>query len=194
MRILCRVLLTAGLWTVCALAQMPDYKSVGRAPPPEEMGEWDISVGPAGKELPPGSGTVKAGAELYARKCQACHGENLEGRPASGNAIRVPALVGGQGTLTTSHIRRSIGSYWPFATTLYDFINRAMPPNQPMQFNPEEVYSLTAFLLYKNGIIQETDMIDAKSLPKIQMPNRSNFVPLTPVWDPKAVRPYGVYP
>lgn len=194
MRSFCRVLLAGGLFAACALAQLPDYKSIGRTPGADEVKAWDISVGPEGKELPPGHGTVQAGAQLYAQKCQACHGANLQGRPAQGAAIRVPALVGGQGTLTTPHIHRSIGSYWPFATTIYDFINRAMPPNQPMQFKPDEVYSITAFLLFKNGIIQEDDIIDAKSLPKIKMPNRDNFVPHDPVWDPKAVRPYGVYP
>ena len=175
---------------VAALAQTPDYKNVGRTPSAEEMRAWDISVGPAGKELPPGSGTAKVGAEIYAKKCAVCHGATLEGSKATG----APRLVGGQGTLTTPHIQRSIGSYWPFATTIFDFINRGMPPNQPMQFKPDEVYSLSAFLLYKNGIIQESDVIDAKSLPKIQMPNRNNFVPLWPVWDKKAVRPYGIYP
>jgi cytochrome c len=188
----CRILLTGGLFAILAQAQLPDYKSIGRTPGAEEVKEWDISVGPSGKELPPGSGTANAGAQLYAQKCAACHGANLEGRRGEGG--RVPALMGGQGTLTTPHIRRTIGSYWPYATTLYDFINRAMPPNEPMQFKPDEVYSLTAFLLFKNGIIRENDVIDAKSLPEVRMPNRDNFVPHDPVWDKNAVRPYGVYP
>jgi cytochrome c len=194
MRSFCRVLLTVGLFAAFAQAQLPDYKSIGRTPGAEEVKAWDISVGPSGKELPPGSGTVQAGAQLYAQKCAACHGANLEGRRPPGGGTRVPALVGGQGTLTTPHIRRTIGSYWPYATTLYDFINRAMPPNQPMQFKPDEVYSITAFLLFKNGIIRENDIIDAKSLPNINMPNRDNFVPHDPVWDKNAVRLYGVYP
>ena len=171
-----------------ARAQTPDYKNVGKAPSEAEIRAWDISVGPAGKELPPGSGTAKAGEEIFMKKCAVCHGQNLEGSRAA------PRLVGGQGTLTTLHIQRSIGSYWPFATTLWDFINRAMPPKQGGSFQPDEVFALTAFLLYKNGIIQEGDVIDAKSLPKIQMPNRNNFIPFWPEWDKKAVRPYGLYP
>ena len=170
-----------------ALAQTPSYSNVGRVPTAEELRAWDISVGPAGKELPPGKGTSKEGAELYARKCVACHGQNLEGGIG-------PRLMGGQGTLTTLHIQRSIGNYWPFATTLYDFINRAMPPQQGGSFKPDELYSLVAFLLYKNEIIKEGDVMDAKSLPKIEMPNRNNFIPLWPVYDKNAKRPYGLYP
>ena len=191
MNLFCRVLIAAGLFAVIAQAQLPDYKSIGKTPSAAEVKEWDISVGPSGKELPPGKGNVQAGAQLYAQNCAACHGANLEGRRGEGG--RAPALMGGQGTLTTPHIRRTIGSYWPYATTIYDFINRAMPPTDPMKFKPDEVYSITAFLLFKNGIIREDDIIDATSLPKIKMPNRENFIPHDPVWDKNAVRLYGVY-
>ena len=179
------------LFAACcaALAQTPSYRNVGRAPTAEEIRTWDISVGPAGKELPPGHGTAKEGAAIYAQKCAACHGADLAGKEGV-----APRLMGGQGTLTTLEIKRSIGSYWPFATTIFDFINRAMPPNQGGSFKPDEVYALTAFLLYKNDIIKESDGMDAKSLPKIQMPNRNNFIPLLPEWKKDAVRPYGLYP
>ena len=171
---------------VAALAQTPAY-NVGRAPTPEELRAWDISVGPAGKELPPGSGTAKDGTALYAKKCAACHGMNLEGGKAG------PRLMGGQGTLTTEHAQRSIGSYWPFATTIWDFINRAMPKGQEATLKPDEVYALTAYLLYKNDIVKETDVIDAKTLPKVQMPNRNNFIPLWPEWKKGEDRPFGIY-
>jgi cytochrome c len=173
---------------VGVLAQTPSYNSVGRTPTQEEIRAWDISVGPAGKELPPGSGTAKEGAAIYTRKCAACHGATLEGGGGG------PALVGGQGTLTTLRIQRTIGSYWPFATTIWDYINRAMPPTQRGSLSANEVYALTAFLLYKNDIIQESDVVDAKTLPEVRMPNRNNFVPLWPEWKKDAKRPHGIYP
>lgn len=171
-----------------ALGQTPSYQGVGRAPTAEEIQAWDISVGPAGKELPPGRGTAKEGEPIYARKCTACHGPTLEGSAAG------PALVGGQGTLTTLRIRRTIGSYWPFPTTVWDYINRGMPTTQRGSLTADEVYSLTAFLLYKNDIIKETDVIDAKSLPEVRMPNRNNFIPLWPEWKKDEKRPHGIYP
>jgi mono/diheme cytochrome c family protein len=154
-----------------ALAQTPDYRNVGRAPTQEQIRAWDIAVGPDGKELPPGSGTATEGAKIFANRCAACHGQNLEGSPLG------PRLTGGEGTFNTLYPVRTIGSYWPFATTLWDYINRAMPRNQEGSLSANEVYALTAFLLYRNKIIQEGDVIDAKSLPKVQMPNRNGFVP-----------------
>ena len=154
---------------VAGWAQAPVF-SVGRAPTAEEIKAWDISVGPSGKELPPGKGTAKEGAPLYAQKCVACHGAKGEGGSA-------PALVGGRDTLTTIHPLKTVGSYWPFATSIWDYINRAMPRGQPQSLQPNEVYALTALLLYWNDIIQEGDVIDANSLPKIKMPNRDTFVP-----------------
>jgi S-disulfanyl-L-cysteine oxidoreductase SoxD len=154
-----------------ALAQTPDYRNVGRAPTQEQIRAWDIAVGPDGKELPPGSGTATEGAKIFANRCAACHGQNLEGSPLG------PRLTGGEGTFNTLYPVRTIGSYWPFATTLWDYINRAMPRNQEGSLSANEVYALTAFLLYRNKIIQEGDVIDGKSLPKVQMPNRNGFVP-----------------
>lgn len=156
-----------------ALAQMPTY-NLGRAPTAEEVRAWDISIGPEGKELPPGSGTAKKGATIYARKCAACHGPNGEGGVPGG--FRSP-LMGGEGTLTSSKPVRTIGSFWPFATTIWDFINRSMPRGQEGTLQPDEVYALTAYILHLNDLVQESDVIDAQSLPKIQMPNRNGFVP-----------------
>ncbi len=169
-----------------ALAQTPSYNSVGRTPTAEEVRAWDIAIGPAGKELPPGSGTAKEGAKVYAQKCAACHGATGVEGPAT-------VLAGGKETMTSLYPKKTIGSYWPFATTLWDYINRAMPFNDPGKLTADEVYSLTAFLLYRNDIIKETDVINASSLPKIEMPNRKAFSPAKPGWKPGEKRPFGVY-
>jgi len=159
--------------TACAgaAAQAPNYKNVGRAPTAQEMQAMDIAVGTDGKELPPGNGTAKKGAALFAQKCVACHGENQEG------SAQAPALVGGKGTLTSLHPKMTAGSYWPFATTIFDYIRRAMPRYQEGSLKADEVYSLTAFILFRNDIIKEDDVIDAATLPKIKMPNRDGFIP-----------------
>ena len=170
-------------------AQSAKYPNTGRTPTAAELKDWDISIGPAGKELPPGSGTAKEGAALYAAKCAACHGADLAGGGGG------PRLRGGEGTMTTLQAQRSIGSYWGFATTVWDYIRRDMPRGPERgALKPEEVYALTAFLLFKNGIIQETDVVDAQTLPKVKMPNRDNFVPLNPEYRKDAVRPHGIYP
>ncbi len=166
------VLIAPLVASVAAWAQAPDYKNVGRAPLPDEIRAWDTSIGPSGKGLPPGSGTAKEGAELYANKCAVCHGEAGEG------SLMAPQLVGGQGTLTSPRPVLTVGSYWAFATTAYDFISKAMPRGQEGSLKPNQVYALTAFLLYKNGIIKETDVLDAKTLPAIKMPNRDGFIPI----------------
>jgi cytochrome c len=154
-----------------AWAQAPNYKNVGRAPTPDEIRAWDTAVGPAGKELPPGSGTGKEGAEIFAEKCVVCHG------PAGEGSQMAPRLVGGKGTLTTPQPVLTVGSYWAFATTIFDFIYKAMPRGQEGSLKPDQAYALTAFLLYKNDIIKETDTIDSKTLPAIKMPNRDGFIP-----------------
>jgi S-disulfanyl-L-cysteine oxidoreductase SoxD len=164
-----------------ALAQTPDYTNVGRAPTEQEVQAMDIAVGTDGKELPLGSGTSKDGAKIFKAKCEVCHGANLEGSPMA------PALVGGKGTLTSLQPKLTVGSYWPFSTTIFDYIRRAMPRYQEGSLNADEVYSLVAFVLYRNDIIKEEDVIDAKALPKIQMPNRNGFIPqkLEEIHDPK---------
>ena len=153
------------------LAQTPDYKNVGRAPTEQEIQAMDIAIGINGKELPPGSGKAKEGARIFKVKCEVCHGANLEGSPTA------PALVGGKGTLTSLHPKLTVGSYWPFSTTIFDYIRRAMPRYQEGSLSADEVYSLVALVLYRNEIIKEDDAIDAKTLPKIQMPNRNGFIP-----------------
>ena len=152
-----------------ALGQLPTY-NLGATPSADEIRAWDIAVGPAGKELPPGSGTAQEGAKIFAQKCAVCHGPTAEG----GLAKR---LVGGQGTLGSVRSVKTIGSFWPYATSIWDFINRAMPFDKPGSLKADEVYAVTAFLLYRNNIIQETDVIDAKTLPQVKMPNRDGFIP-----------------
>ena len=162
---------------VAALAQTLTY-NLGRTPSAEEIRAWGISIGPAGKELPPGSGTAKEGTKVYAQKCAACHGPTgaeTEAEPRPG--LYPNPLVGGKGTLNSIHPVTTIGSFWPFATTIWDTINRSMPNDKPGSLSADEVYAVTAFLLYRNDIIQESDVLDAKSLPKIQMPNRNGFTP-----------------
>ena len=154
-----------------AWAQAPNYKNVGRAPTQDEIRAWDTAVGPAGRELPPGSGTAKEGAEIFANKCAVCHG------PAGEGTQMAPRLVGGKGTLTTPQPVLTVGSYWAFATTIFDFIYKAMPRGQEGSLKPDQAYALTAFLLYKNDIVKETDTIDTKTLPAIKMPNRDGFIP-----------------
>ena len=154
-----------------AMAQAPDYKNVGRAPTAQEIQAMDIAIATNGKELPPGSGSAKIGGALFAQKCAACHGEKQEG------SAQAPALVGGKGTLASLHPKMTAGSYWPFATTIFDYIRRAMPRYQEGSLKVDEVYALTAFILFRNDIIKEDDVIDATTLPKIKMPNRDGFIP-----------------
>lgn len=157
-----------------AVAQTPSYSNVGRTPTKEEIQAWDISIGPDGKGLPPGSGTAKEGAPIFASKCAVCHGPAAEGGAIGTRLAGDKAL---QETLTTLKPVRTVGSYWPFATTIWDYIHRAMPRNQAGTLNPNQIYALTAFILYKSNIIQESDVMDAKTLPKVQMPNRNGFIP-----------------
>ena len=157
-----------------AMAQTPSYSNVGRTPTKEEIRAWDISIGPDGKGLPPGSGTAKEGAAIFAKKCAVCHGPAAEGGAIG---TRLAGDKAAQESLTTLHPVKTLGSYWPFATTIWDYINRAMPRNQAGTLSANEVYALTAFILFRSNIIQESDVMDAKTLPKVQMPNRNGFIP-----------------
>ena len=161
---------------VAALAQEPTYK-LGRTPSDGEIRAWDIAISPDGKDLPPGSGTAKEGAKVYAQRCAKCHGPTGTEGLAAGNGKR---FVGGKDTLTTIRPVKTIGSYWPFATMIWDYTNRAMSTNVGATLSADEVYAVTAWLLYRNGIIQESDVINAQSLPKVQMPNRNGFIPPRP--------------
>ena len=150
-------------------AQLPTY-GVGRAPTAEEIRAWDVTIPPEGKGLPPGSGTAALGKEVYMERCASCHGEH-------GNDGKYDPLVGGRGTLNTDKPVKTIGSYWPYATTLWSYINRAQPFDEPGSLTHEQVYAVTAYLLYLNGIIGEHDVLDGRTLPTVKMPNRDGFVP-----------------
>ncbi|MFM0686260.1 MULTISPECIES: c-type cytochrome [Paraburkholderia] len=136
----------------------------------QAIAAWNIDVAPDGRGLPAGSGDVATGAHVFAAKCAACHGAHGEG------GLGDP-LVGGQGTLSSAKPKRTVGSYWPYATTLFDYIRRAMPYNAPQSLSADEVYALSAFLLNQNGIVPADTRLDAASLPRVAMPNRDGFVP-----------------
>jgi cytochrome c len=152
-----------------AVAEEPLLYGFGRPATAAEIAAWNIDIDPTGAGLPPGRGTVQQGAVLYASKCAACHG-------STGTEGPKDRLVGGQGSLATPNPIKTIGSYWPYATTLYDYINRAMPLNAPQSLTPDEIYSVVAWLLHQNGIILADAVIDAQTLPAMKMPNRAGFV------------------
>lgn len=151
-----------------ARPSVPKGPSLGVPATPEEIAAIDISAGPDGAGLPPGSGTPKQGAEVYAAKCIVCHG------PEGANGVN-DRLAGGQGTLTSGTPVKTIGSYWPYAITIFDYVRRAMPYPAPHSLTDAEAYAVTAYLLRLNGIIRDDDVIDATSLPKIKMPNQGGF-------------------
>ena len=150
-------------------AQSPRF-GVGRPPTPEEIRDLGAAIAPDGGGLPEGSGTVAAGREVFAAECSRCHGPKAEGDVG-------PVLVGGQGTLRTARPLKTVGSFWPYATTLWDYINRAMPFDKPGLLKPPQVYAVVAYILNINGIIGDAAVMDAQSLPKVRMPNRDGFVP-----------------
>ena len=150
-----------------ALAESPN---LGKLASPEEIASWDISIGPVGAGLPSGSGTPQQGEQVYLAKCLACHGEKGSGKPND-------QPVGGQGSLGAGQAPvKTVGSFWPYATTLFDYVRRAMPLNESKSLRDEEVYAVVAYILLLNGVIGESDTIDAQTLPAVRMPNRDGFV------------------
>jgi hypothetical protein len=162
---LAAVLLAA---TSASAAEPPKF---GQAMTPADVAAWDISIAPDGVGLPPGQGTSTEGETVFLNKCQACHGEKGAGKPND-------QLVGGGGTLGPGQAPvKTVGSYWPYATTLFDYIRRAMPYNEPKSLTADEAYAVSAYILALNGIVGGNDVIDAQSLPKVKMPNRDGFIP-----------------
>jgi S-disulfanyl-L-cysteine oxidoreductase SoxD len=162
-----------GLALASVAASAAESPNLGRAATPEEIAGWDISIGPDGAGLPPGSGTPKQGEAVYAAKCLACHGEKGAGKPND-------QLVGGQGTLAGDKPAiKTIGSYWPYATTVFDYVRRAMPYVESKSLTNDEVYAVAAYILHLNGVIADTDTMDAQTLPKVKMPNRGGFLPFS---------------
>ena len=165
-----RLSLLAAVAVAAALfAQSPKY-GVGRTPTADEIKAWDITIRPDGAGLPEGKGSAVEGKEVYARICAECHGDKGQGSES------VP-LVGGIGSLTTGKPLKTVGSYWPYATTVFDYTRRAMPFDRPGTLTNDQVYSVVAFVLHLNGIVEENQVLDAQSLPQVKMPNRDGFIP-----------------
>ena len=170
MSMLKQITLCAALVVVAApaLAQAPQF---GQPISPADLAPWDISIGPDGVGLPAGSGTPAQGATVFAAKCQACHGEKGAGGPND-------RLVGGKGSLAAGQAPvKTVGSYWPYATTLFDYIRRAMPFVDSKSLTSDEIYAVSAYILNLNGIVGSNDVLDAQSLPEVRMPNRDGFIP-----------------
>src|SRR5262245_7989445 len=163
------VLATSGV----ALAQQTPFEGkaqFGKPATAEEVESWSITVAPDGVGLPHGSGTAKQGQAVYAAKCQACHGENGKG----GSALQLAGIKGTVGNKDTTV--KTIGTFWPYATTIFDYVFTSMPYQETKSLTHDETYAVTAYLLYLNEIIGENDVIDAQTLPKIKMPNRDYFI------------------
>jgi len=164
------VVVAAATLAACAV-QPPAVKppALGTAVSAEEVARRDISIPPSGAGLPKGSGTARLGLQVYEQKCLACHGAKGAGKPAD-------ALVGGIGSLATAKPVRTVGSYWPYATTLFDYVRRAMPIANPLSLTNDEVYAVSAYILYLNGIVAEDATMTATTLPQVKMPNRDGFI------------------
>jgi len=161
-----QILLCVGFFAAAIAQESPN---LGVPAGPEEVAARDIDIGPDGAGLPPGAGTAAEGEAVYAIQCLSCHGPE-------GNGQLNDVLVGGHGSLTDPAPVKTIGSFWPYATTIFDYIRRSMPYLTPRTLSDDEIYALTAYLLYLNRIIAEDDVMDAQTLPAVIMPNRDNFI------------------
>ena len=163
------------LLTVCAASLTVHAQNkpaaLGRPASDDQIKQQDITVLPNGKGLPEGQGTAAEGEAVYKSQCASCHGANGEGLPQG------PAVVGGIGSLASENPVRTVGSYWPYATSVWDYIHRAMPLQQPGSLSANDTYAVTAFLLERNKIIQASEVMNQETLPKVRMPNRDGFVP-----------------
>lgn len=166
---------SAALAFALALSAGPAFaqnSGLGKPLSEADIKQWDIAILPDGSNLPPGSGTPATGAKIFAEKCSACHGEEGKG----GVAPYYPALVGGQPLTNGIDTVKTIANYYAYPTTIFDYTRRAMPYNAPRSLTDDEVYSLTAYILALNKLIGDDDVMDAKTLPQVKMPNRDNFI------------------
>jgi mono/diheme cytochrome c family protein len=179
-------LLAAVALTAAASAQSQSPYGIGRPATSAEIAGWNIDIDRHGNNLPPGSGSVSHGHEVFDQQCAACHGANGEGGVGD-------RLVGGQGTLGTAKPVRTVGSFWPYAPTLFDYIRRAMPQNAPESLSNDDVYAVSAYILNLNGLLSADATLDAKALSAIKMPNRDRFVgdPRPDVKIPECIRDCG---
>ena len=157
-----------------AQAQAQTHYGFGAPASPQDLAHY-VSIPADGTGLPPGSGTAAQGAKVYAENCAACHGDKLQGNPAKG--IGGDKLIGGRGTLASKSPVKTVESYWPYATTLFDYVKRAMPFSSPGSLSDDQVYSVVAYILSEAKIIQPTETMNATTLPKVKMPNRDGFEP-----------------
>ena len=151
-------------------AHSAERYGIGRSATEAEIAAWNIDIDRDGRKLPPGSGSVVRGREVFEAQCASCHGNRGEG----GTGER---LAGGQGTLASAKPVKTVGSFWPYAPTLFDYIRRAMPMNAPQSLNDDDVYAVSGYVLHLNGLVPEEAVFDAKSLAAVRMPNRDGFVP-----------------
>jgi len=149
-------------------AETQGHYGIGRTATDAEIAGWNIDIGRNGENLPPGSGTVSQGREVFAQQCAACHGDKGEGGVGE-------RLVGEQGTIATPKPIKTVGSFWPYAPTLFDYIRRAMPQNAPQSLSNEDIYAVSAYILNMNGLLPADTTLDAKTLSAIKMPNRGMF-------------------
>jgi mono/diheme cytochrome c family protein len=163
-------ILTASFWlAMMSGASWAETPNLGKPIDEAAIAAWDISILPDGTGLPKGSGTPAQGVPIFAEKCAACHGDNGKGGEAA-------ALVSDRELAGISAAQKTIRNFWPYSTTIFDFIRRAMPAQMPHSLTDDEVYALTAYILAENKLIGANDMMDAQSLPKVKMPNRDNFI------------------
>lgn len=168
-------LLIAAALSSTAFAQSSQIRyGFGTDVSPQELTKY-FAIQPDGRGLPPGGGNATAGAKVYADNCVACHGDKLEGNPAKG--IGGDRLTGGRGSLATATPIKTVESYWPYATTLFDYVRRAMPFSAPGSLNDNDTYAVVAYILSEAKIIKATDTMNASTLPKVIMPNRDGFIP-----------------
>jgi S-disulfanyl-L-cysteine oxidoreductase SoxD len=165
----------AAVLSTAAIAQSaPQHYGFGTKVDSAELAKY-FSIPADGTGLPPGSGTAAAGAKVYADTCLACHGDKLQGNPEKG--IGGDRLLGGRGSLATKTPAKTVESYWPYATTLFDYVKRAMPFNAPGSLKDDDVYAVVAYILSEAKIIKPTDTMNAQTLPKVAMPNKDGFIP-----------------
>lgn len=160
------------LFALVGMAWAQKY-GTGRAATPAEIAARDYSVSARGAGLPAGGGTAKEGQALYEKHCATCHGPEMKGDGEQG----YPALAGGVGTLGSAKPVRTVGSYWPYAAGVFDYVRRAMPYDNPHSLKVDEYYAITAYVLFVNGIVKQDERLDAKTLPAVKMPNRDGFFP-----------------
>lgn len=165
--------LTFGLAGMAAAQGVSDtHYGFGDDAPKQLIEKWAIAIPPNGEHLPAGGATAVEGKSVYMNQCAICHGENLQGVEGTGGV----ALVGGRGTLDSGSPKKTVESYWPYATTVFDYVRRAMPFTQPGSLTDKEVYGVTAFILYQGGVISKNMEMNADTLPKVNMPNRDGFI------------------